>query len=131
MRPSVSAFIQKQEPHHQQALWWARDTILACAPGKITEEWKYSCPYYYYLGPLVYLTVTQGQAYAGFSWGVKLLGSAAELGGDGTQVKKFFLEGDYATRRQALQTAVYEAMAWNEERQRSKGRWLSAEEIIG
>ncbi len=48
MKPIDNYFLQHAEPT-KGCLLFLRAHLLQCAPG-ITEEWKYSMPFYYYHG---------------------------------------------------------------------------------
>ncbi len=74
MKPIDNYFLQQTEPA-KSCLLFLRSHLLQCAPD-VTEDWKYSMPFYYYRGTRFgYLWVSKKylQPYIGLVDGNKLM----------------------------------------------------------
>ena len=73
MKPIANYFHQQAEPA-KSCLLFLRSHLLQCAPG-VTEDWKYSMPFYYYRGKrfgYLWISKKHFQPYIGLVDGNKL-----------------------------------------------------------
>lgn len=81
MHPQVEIFLLNQSESLQTVLFPIREIILSAAPA-MEEKFSYGTPFYYYHGPLLYVSGKAESMYLGFVDGKRLDHDLAMLSGE-------------------------------------------------
>jgi len=111
MHPQVEIFLLNQPERLQSVLFPIREIILSAAPG-MEEKFSYGTPFYYYHGPLLYVSGKSENIYLGFVDGKRLDNDLAMLSGDHLkQIRHFAVFPWDESKEDQLRFLLQEAIA--------------------
>jgi hypothetical protein len=111
MHPRVEIFLLNQPEFLQSVLFPIREIILSAAPG-IEEKFSYGTPFYYYHGPLLYVSGKNENSYLGFVDGKRLDQDLSWLSGDHLkQIRHFSIFPWDESNEEQLRFLLQEAIA--------------------